>query len=145
MPKTLVVMELRAPHEISGDTRTERKQIETGQDNSRFSSHHGSASLCTWVTRPEFVQPHISAPGASFRPLDRVALLRSGKCGLCIDVLMLPDELATRLILIEAGGSYSSSKILMVSQRSTDTSQIVGYDCFSPGSSFFLTATVVAI
>ena len=138
-------MDLRAPHEVSGDTTAERKQIGAGPDNSRFSSHNGLASLCTLITRPEFVQPRIVAPGASFRPLDRVALLRSGEYGLCIDVLMLPDELATRLILIEAGGSYSSSKILMVSQRSTDTSQIVGYDCFSPGSSFFLTATVVAI
>jgi hypothetical protein len=29
---------------------------------------------------------------------------------------------------VDAGGSYSSSKILMISQRSSETSQMVGYD-----------------
>ena len=78
-------MDLQAPPEVSGDTRAERKQIEAGPDNSRFSSHNGSATLCTLITRPEFVQPRIVAPGASFRPLDRVALLRSGEYGRDID------------------------------------------------------------
>ena len=78
-------MDLLALPEVSGDTTTERKQIEAGRDNSRFSSHNGLASLGTWIARPEFVQPRIVAPGASFRPLDRVTLLRSGGCGLCID------------------------------------------------------------
>jgi hypothetical protein len=80
-----VVMELRAPHGVIGDTRARRKQIEAGRDNSRLSSHTSPASLCTWITRPEFVQLHIVALDASLRPVDRVSLLRSGECGLGID------------------------------------------------------------
>src|SRR5215468_8110529 len=78
-------MELRIPRVISGDTRAGRKQIEAGRDNSRFSSHIELVAPCIWTTRPAFFQLHIVAPGASFRLVDRVSLLRSGECGLCID------------------------------------------------------------